>query len=122
MLGNWRDWTRSFSTGPLAFGTTKYGRGWSQALGHWRSWLLLDDLDNAAQAAFTSNLPIFYHALLTANGAGPPSPKYACSKVRLRCHMVENQGSFAHNGAQVKCVLHQQDKINVIGVRLGSDE
>ena len=70
---------------------------WFEVVDRWRSCSVPHDFDNAALAAFATNLPVFYHSLFPTDRPGATCPENASSKVSLRFHVLEYQRRLALN-------------------------
>src|SRR5215204_2593613 len=81
-----------------------------------------DYLQDAALIAIALDLPMFDHRLLSAERGRAPNPKDTCTKQILRCGVVEYQPRIWRKSSHVKRILHEQEDVNVIRLRLCRNE
>lgn len=65
---------------------------------------------------------MFYCCLLSANRRLPSNPEYTRPLYILPREMVENDGRLTVYLIRVKCILHQQENVDISGVHFGRHE
>ncbi|HMP03373.1 MAG TPA: hypothetical protein PKD86_01305 [Gemmatales bacterium] len=65
---------------------------------------------------------MFDHGLFPAQCTGPARPEDARAEKNVRVQVLEGQGSLTHHRGKVERVLHQQEEVDIVRLRLGRDE
>src|SRR5437899_1565667 len=87
--------------------------------GYWQSWQLRDNLDNASVVPLAGDLPVGQRGLLILKHRQASQPKHTGAKPCLGHRMLKEQPGLSGELRDVKCILHQEEDIDIIGDRLG---
>lgn len=71
------------------------------------------NFDNSPASHVALDLPPGNSLLLSTKGCNPAQPEHACSEMRLRGCMIEENSGLAAQLSHVESILHQQENIYV---------
>jgi hypothetical protein len=88
---SWPDALLPGAGGPLAPETVQCGLRSRVVHGHWQSWQLRDDLDNASVVPLAGALPVGQRGLFILKHRQGSEPKYTRAKTRLGHSMLKEE-------------------------------
>ena len=81
--------------------------------------VLTGDYLFARSSEISAELGTEVSRLLAANSPGTACPEHARAEVSVGVHVSEHEGRLTRDRRQIKCVLHQENDVHVVGFVLG---